>query len=184
MRALDETYVDAGLASRPFPGPRPEVGGYGRGIPSGWSRGTQPSDESPSSPAPPLRCGWRAAARTALRPDPMIVSASARGLPPGWRSGRSAPERARNPRHYPSWLIRQSLTGPTVEVLWGGRNQGRHDQMLLRAQPAAKSGMALLGRRYLRGQSGAFGGMPGGWSGDGPARHRFRQRAIDTATSA
>jgi hypothetical protein len=183
MRAHDEMYVDAGLASRPAPGPRPEVGGYGRGIPSGWCGGAAPSDGSPSSPAPPLRCDWRAVARTALRPDPMILSGSGRGLPPCWRSGRRVPRAAQRRRHSPSWTIRQYLVGPTVGVLGGGRNQGRHDQMLLRRQPTAKSDIARRGRRYLRGQSGAFGGVPGGWSDDGPARHRFRQRAIDTATS-
>lgn len=168
IAALSPGLPTAGLASRPYPGPRPEVGGYGRGVPSGWCLGH--------------RRDWRAVARTAQRPALILDATGDPGLPPCWRYGFPAASGGKPMVYSPTLSIRQYLPGPTVGVLWGGQDQGRHDQMLLRRQRTAKSRMADRDREYLRWQGEASGGVPGGWFGDRPSCHRFRQRAIDTAT--
>jgi hypothetical protein len=173
----------AGLASRPDPGPRPEVGGYGHEIPSGRCREGRPGDGSPSSPCPRHRRDWRAVARTAQRPVPMVDVASNAGLPPCWRYGSPGRTCRLQVVYSPSWSIRQYLAGPTLGVLWGGQDRARHDQMLLRAQHTTKSRRGVPRREYVRGQGEASGGVPGGWSVRGPSGHRFRQRAIDTAAA-
>ena len=173
----------AGLASRPYPAPRPEVGGYGHGLPSGWWRERRPGDGSSVPPVSQHRRAWRAVARTAQRPVLMVVVPSGSGLPPCWRYATTAPQRPDGTAHSPTLSIRQSLAGPTVRVLWGGRDQGRHDQLLLRRQYAAQSRVVARDKEYRRGQGEASGGEPGGWPSDGPPGHRFRHRAIDTATN-
>ena len=120
----------------PIPVPRPEVGGYGRRRPSGLARGVVAWRRIARPPLPPHRRDWRAVARTAQRPGPMLGFWLHTGLPPCWRYGQkglvlSGTRALRWTSPYPSLSIRQYLVGPTVRVLWGGQDQVGHGQMCL-----------------------------------------------------
>lgn len=166
------------LASRPDPGPTPGSGGlrtqvFRVGDAESVRRATDRPTHLPRQP-----CDWRAVARTAQRPDPILGGQPPTVFPHVGDMAGSGPARGRRNPDSPIWSIRQAPSRPTVRLLWGGQDQTRHDQMLLRGKHTAKSRNGSRTREYRQRHGGASS-MPAQVSGGGHQRQRFRQRAVD-----
>jgi hypothetical protein len=165
----------------PRPGPTPGSGGL-RTQETEWvgaGRGVRATSRpvhllsSTDATGEPLR-------RPPGGPVPMLMPTANWVFPHVGDMETSASGRPAGGTDYPKLSIRQYLTRPTVMVLWGGQDQGRHDQMCLHT---TNSYLHIRWAGYRRRQSGVSGGIVAGWSGDGSWRHGLRQRAIDTSTS-